>query len=283
MSFGPPPIPTGASPRSADNHAVPFLTSPDGVRLKYELEGSGPPLLLHLGAGCDSGLWQAAGYLEPLSKSYQCILFDHRGHGESDHPRGVEANRIDRYEDDVVALLDLLGIASAAFWGYSAGISVGMKLADDHPSRVRALIGSGGMSETSPTEYAEFVGRLVPELQEYAWEKMIARFDARETEAIPEWMKQRIRATDTEQFIDSLKAGIDSGWDEWEALPRVKAPTLVLTGEREDPDDETAAAVARMPNGRRVRQARLAHINSFLRSDLALPLAMEFLAATLSD
>jgi pimeloyl-ACP methyl ester carboxylesterase len=256
---------------------VPFLTSPDGVRLKYEVEGEGAPLFLHLGAGCDSGLWQAAGYLEALSKSYKCILFDHRGHGESDHPRGVEANRIDRYEDDVVSLLDHLGIDKAAFWGYSAGISVGLKLADDYPLRVRALIGSGGMSETSPTEYAEFVARLVPELQEHAWEKMIARFDNRETEVIPEWMKERIRATDTEQFIDFLKAGIDSGWDEWEALPRVSAPTLVLTGELEDPNDETAAAVARMPNGRRVRQPRLAHINAFLRSDLALPLAMEFL------
>jgi hypothetical protein len=139
------------------------------------------------------------------------------------------------------------------------------------------------MGKTSPTEDAEVVARLVPELQEYGWEKMIARFTNRETEAIPEWMKERIRATDTEQFIDFLNAGIDSGWDEWEALPRVKAPTLVLTGELEDPDDETAAAVARMPDGRRVRQPRLAHINSFLRSDLGLPLAMEFLAATQSD
>jgi pimeloyl-ACP methyl ester carboxylesterase len=165
---------------------VPFLTSPDGVRLKYEQEGEGPPLLLHLGAGCDSGLWQAAGYLGPLSKSYRCILFDHRGHGESDRPRGVEANHIDRYEADVVAVLDHLGIDSAAFWGYSAGVSVGLKLADDHPSRICALIGSGGMSETSPAQYIEFVARRVPELREHAWEKMIARFDEQEPDLIPE-------------------------------------------------------------------------------------------------
>lgn len=256
---------------------MPFVTSPDGVRLKYELEGEGPPLLLHLGAGCDSGLWQAAGYLGPLSKSYRCILFDHRGHGESDHPRGVEANHIDRYEADVVAVLDQIGIDSTAFWGYSAGISVGLKLADDHPSRIRALIGSGGMSETLPAQYLEFVTRRVPELREHAWEKMIARFDDQEPDPIPEWMKQRLRATDTEQFIDFLQAGTDAGWDEWEALPRVKAATLFLAGELEDPDEGTAAAAARMPNGSRVRLAGLGHINAFLRSDLALPHAMEFL------
>jgi len=46
---------------------MPFLTSPDGIRLKYALQGERLPLLLHLGAGGDSELWRAAGYLEPLS------------------------------------------------------------------------------------------------------------------------------------------------------------------------------------------------------------------------
>src|ERR1700694_3648083 len=64
-----------------------FVTAPDGVRLHYELEGEGPPLLLHLGAGCDSDLWRAAGYIEPLAKKFQCILLDHRGQGASNRPR----------------------------------------------------------------------------------------------------------------------------------------------------------------------------------------------------
>jgi pimeloyl-ACP methyl ester carboxylesterase len=261
----------------ADNHGMPFVTSPDGVRLKFELKGEGPPLLLHLGAGGDSGLWRAAGYVDPLSKSYRCILFDHRGHGESDHPRGIEAHHIDRYVADVVALLDHLRIETSAFWGYSAGIDVGLKLADDHPARVWALLGSGGMSQGSPEEYAKGVARRVPEFQEHGWEKLVARFDDQERDPVPEWMKERIRATDIGQFIDYLQAGTDWGWDDWEALPRVTAPTLFLTGELEDPDDATAGAAARMPNGSRVRLAGLGHINAFLRSDLALPHAMEFL------
>src|SRR6266568_6111604 len=119
---------------------MPFVTAPDGVRLKYELAGQGPALLLHLGAGCDSSLWDAAGYVGPLSVSYQCILFDHRGHGESDHPRGSEANHLDRYVADVLALLEHLGIERTAFWGYSSGVSVGLKIADEHPARMWALV-----------------------------------------------------------------------------------------------------------------------------------------------
>jgi pimeloyl-ACP methyl ester carboxylesterase len=55
------------------------FTAPDGVRLRYEVEGEGPALLLHLGAGCDAGLWRAAGYARRLCGSFRYILFDHRG------------------------------------------------------------------------------------------------------------------------------------------------------------------------------------------------------------
>src|ERR1700730_16658153 len=117
-----------------------FLTPSDGARLHYAVEGDGPPLVLHLGAGCDSELWRAAGYLEPLAKSYRCILFDHRGHGRSDRPRGAAANHINRYASDVVALLDHLDLEGAAFWGYSNGSTVGLKVAEEQPPRVSALI-----------------------------------------------------------------------------------------------------------------------------------------------
>jgi len=117
-----------------------FLTAPDGARLHYAVEGDGPPLVLHLGAGCDSDLWRAAGYLEPLATTYRCVLFDHRGHGRSDRPRGADANQINRYVGDVVALLDQLGLERAAFWGYSNGGTVGLKVAQEHPTRINALM-----------------------------------------------------------------------------------------------------------------------------------------------
>ncbi len=48
---------------------------------------------------------------------------------------------------------------------------------------------------------------------------------------MPEWMKERIRATDIEQFVNTFEAFPDMGWEEWDALPNVEAPTLFLTGE----------------------------------------------------
>lgn len=255
-----------------------LLTAPDGVRLHYEVEGDGPPLVLHLGAGCDSELWRAAGYLEPLAKSYRCILFDHRGHGLSDRPRGAQANHIDRYVADVVALLDSLGLDKAAFWGYSAGISVGLKVAQQHPARIWALVGSGGIGRATPEQIREIIARRVPELREHGWEKLIARFDQQEPEPVPEWMKQRIRATDVQQFIDWFLALPDWNWNEWEALPLISVPTLYLTSELEDPRDETAKAAALMPDGRRFRIPGQGHINAFLGSRVVLSEVTPFLA-----
>lgn len=255
-----------------------FLAAVDGTRLYYEIQGDGPPLILHLGAGCDSGLWSAAGYLEPLAKSYRCILFDHRGHGRSDRPRGPEANHINRYVADVVALLDHVGLDRAAFWGYSAGISVGLKVVQENPTRISALIGSGGLGKATPDQVRDIVERRVPEHRDFGWEKLLSRFDQQEPETVPEWMKERIRATDVQQFIDWFLALPNWNWDEWDALPYIVAPTLFLTGELEDPDDETAKAAALMPNGTRYRIPGQGHINAFLSSRLVVPKVTTFLA-----
>ena len=260
-----------------------FLTGSDGARLHYEVEGDGPPLVLHLGAGCDSQLWRAAGYLEPLAKTYRCILFDHRGHGPSDRPRGAAANHINRYASDVVALLDHLGLARAAFWGYSNGSTVGLKVAQEHPTRISALIGSGGVGKTTPEQIADIVARRVPEFREHGWTKLIARFDEREPDGVPDWMKERIGATDIQQFIDWLLAWPDWKWSEWDSLPHVVAPTLLVAGELEDPEDETGEAAALMPNATRLRVTGQGHINAFIKSPLILPRVRAFLAEHLSS
>jgi pimeloyl-ACP methyl ester carboxylesterase len=255
-----------------------FLRAPDGIRLHYQVEGNGPALLLHLGAGCDSELWRTAGYLEPLARSYRCILFDHRGHGRSDRPRGAESNQINRYVADVVALLDHLGLQRTAFWGYSNGSAVGLKVAQDHPTRIAALVGSDGMGQMTPEQIAQIVTRRVPEFREYGWEGLISRFDEREPDGVPNWMKERIRATDIQQFIDWLLAWPNWGWSEWESLPHIVARTLLVAGELEDPEDETGKAAALMPNGTRLRVAGQGHINAFIKSSLVLPRVLAFLS-----
>jgi pimeloyl-ACP methyl ester carboxylesterase len=260
---------------------VPTVTSSDGVNLHYEVEGEGPPLLLHLGAAGEAGLWREVGHLGVLSKTHRCILFDHRGHGASDHPAGKDANHIDRFVADIVALLDHLEIASTSFWGWATAVPVGLKAAQDHPTRFDRLVLSGQIAGArgTPEQLAAQSERLVAELTETAWERMIATFDAQERIPVPRWVKERIRATDVEPHQDWWEARPDWNWSPVDALAAVTQPTLFLIGELEDPQGNMTAVAARMPHGQVHRLAGVGNMQGFLQGELVLPVVTAFLAA----
>jgi pimeloyl-ACP methyl ester carboxylesterase len=258
---------------------VPSFVSRDGVRLHYELEGSGPPVVLHLGAGCDSDLWRAAGYVEPLSRSYTCILFDHRGHGLSDHPTTVEANHIDRYADDVAALVHHLGHAHVAFFGWSNAVQVGLKTADQHQGIFDSMILSGAIPpRRTPQELAAAMPGRVAALREKGWWEVIGDMIPAEKLPVPQWFIDRVLATDLEPFIAWSEARPDWQWSQWDAMPHVRAPALLLVGELEDPDDLAGEAARIMPNATRFRVPDREHINAFLDTEFAVPRVLEFLS-----
>jgi pimeloyl-ACP methyl ester carboxylesterase len=71
---------------------VPYVDS-GGLRLFYEVSGSGLPVLWHTGGCGDSTMWAAAGYIAALP-GYRHILFDHRGHGRSGGPPTIAGHQM---------------------------------------------------------------------------------------------------------------------------------------------------------------------------------------------
>ena len=257
-----------------------FFTSRDGVKLHYEVEGSGPPLILHLGAGADSDLWRAAGYVEPLSKAHACVLFDHRGHGASDHPTGIEANHIDRYADDLEDLVCHLGHSSVGFFGWSNGVTVGIKAAQNNPGMFDALILSGAISRRATNEeIAAALADRLPQMRDKGWWFLLDAMQEAEKFPVPQWFLDRVVATDVEPWIAYTEARPLWNWTIWDAMPTIEAPTLLLAGELEDPEDILAEAAAVMPDATRLRIPDREHINAFLYSEFVVPRVLEFLAA----
>ncbi len=250
------------------------------MRLCYEIEGDGPPLILHVGAGCDADLWRAAGYLEPLARSYTCVLFDHRGHGKSDHPTSVEANHIDRYADDVVALVEHLGHSRVSYFGWSNGIQVGLKAADLCPGIFDSLILLGAIPPFRTPEQllAANPGRLAA-LRERGWWAVIEDMIPAEKMPVPQWFIDRVLATDIEPYLAFTAARPDWNWSQWDAIRRLEAPALLLAGELEDPDDLLAEAARLMSHATRIRIPDREHINAFLYSEFVVPAVLEFLSA----
>jgi pimeloyl-ACP methyl ester carboxylesterase len=258
---------------------MPSLVAPDGVRLHYEVVGSGPWLVLHVGAGADAELWRAAGYVEPLSQAHTCVLFDHRGHGKSDHPTSVAANHIDRYVDDVVALVEHVGQPRVSFFGWSSAISVGLKAAADHPGLFDSLVLFGAMARRATQEQiVESTKQRMAGMREKGWLYLLDEMVAAEKFPVPQWFLDRVLATDTAPWFAYTESRPQWNWSPWDAVPRVDVPTLILAGELEDPDDVMSEVAALMPDATRVRIPDREHINAFLYSEFVVPRVMEFLA-----
>src|SRR5262245_20184101 len=109
----------------------------NGLKMYYEIHGSGEPMVLLHGAFMSiSGDWND--WINELSKTRKVIAVEMQGHG-----RTADIKRDITYEnlaDDVAELLGFLNIQSADIVGYSLGGGVAMQCAIRHPEKVRKVV-----------------------------------------------------------------------------------------------------------------------------------------------
>jgi len=130
---------------------MPYATN-QNVRIHYQVEGEGLPLVLQHGFSNSLDTWYERGYVDLLKHDYRLILIDARGHGASDKPHDPEAYALQLRAGDIVAVLDQLHIAHAHFFGYSMGGWIGFGLAQYAPERFPALRTQHGASAAGLTE-----------------------------------------------------------------------------------------------------------------------------------
>ena len=114
------------------------ITMNDGVELAVEVAGSGPGLMLVHGLG--GAKEDFADHVPTLARDHTVVIFDHRGHGESDNPTDREAYSFDRLVDDTIAVADATGLERFRLLGHSMGGMVSRRVAMREPSRVEALV-----------------------------------------------------------------------------------------------------------------------------------------------
>jgi 3-oxoadipate enol-lactonase len=106
------------------------------VRLAYEVQGSGPPLLLVQGLGYGGRGWGPL--LELLAADFRVVFFDNRGFGASDAPPGPYT--VGELAGDAAAVLDAAGLERAHVVGVSLGGMVAQELALTRAKRVDRLV-----------------------------------------------------------------------------------------------------------------------------------------------
>jgi pimeloyl-ACP methyl ester carboxylesterase len=133
---------------------MPTALTKDGVKLHYESEGSGPPIVFVHELG---GTWHSfAPQIAALKDRFRCIAYNARGYPPSDVPPNVASYSQDIAASDIGAVMDAAGVQSAHLMGVSMGSAAALQFGLKEPSRARSLIlasiGSG--SDVGTERYA---------------------------------------------------------------------------------------------------------------------------------
>lgn len=244
-----------------------------GVRIHYELEGNGPPLVLQHGLSGSLEIWRENGYVEALRKDNRLILIDARGNGASDKLHDPSAYEAKERAGDVVAALNDLNIEKAHYFGYSMGGHIGFALAKYAPERFHSLI-LGGMSPYRRSEEVEEFDQILQRL-EAGPEAAVARQERQSGPLSPE-RRARLLANDHQALIASLKGSLS--WESMEeVLPSMRMPCLLFAGEADAFYAGAKEAAEHMANATFVSLPGLDHGQANQRSDLVLPHVTKFL------
>lgn len=220
----------------------------NGVRIRYIVVGTGSPVILVHPFAQSAEIW--ASLMTDLSKNFQVIAMDCRGHGKSDKPHAPKQYGIEMV-NDVVRLMDYLEIKKAIIIGYSMGGSIAVKMLTDHPDRFRLAIIGGSLGFTREEAEHDEVPNLGSDLL-----SGMPLSEAMIKNAPPSWPKpspqQREMMKTMDAGQDSVALGAETVshrglWVTDKQLRAIAIPTLVLYGERDQPSFYQAAQ-ARFPN-----------------------------------
>ena len=245
---------------------MPFAIN-QGVRIYYEVEGAGPPLVLHHGAFGSGADWREFSYADELKRDHQLVLLDARGHGKSDKPYDPAAYDLRLRALDVVAVLDELRIGQADYLGYSMGGWIGFGLAKHAPHRFESLIIGGAhpyddkmnsFRARLPEEPAAFVEMLAPAFGSYMSPAMRERLLANDLKALHALTQDRQSLADV--------------------LPSMRMPCLLFVGEADPRLPQVEECRKHIANATYLSLPGCDHVAGFARSDMVLPHVRRFLS-----
>jgi 3-oxoadipate enol-lactonase len=250
------------------------------AKIYWDEQGHGPPVLLIMGLGYTSVMWQRT--RPTLSQHFRTIAFDNRGAGLSDVPAGPYS--IPTMASDAAAVLDAAGVSRAHVFGVSMGGMIAQEFALQYPARTHSLIlgctAPGGPSavRAGSNVIEILLGRgMTPEQAREAILPFI--YDAATPrEKIEEDIRVRQPWLPTPAgYMAQLQAILT--WESYSRIAQITAPTLVIHGKSDAlvPPGNGELIAKRIPGAKLVLLEHASHLFLTDQAEQANRQILEFL------
>lgn len=261
----------------------------NGIELAYEVYGEGFPLVLAHGFMASKEMWDAQ--IGPFLERYRVVVYDVRGHGESEAlPVDDAGYTMDTLVDDQKALMDHLGIQEAYVGGLSLGGMIAVRFALKYPQMLRSLllcdttagmgtIGQWAQNRPLLESLVRSQGVAGAMRQVYA-----ARIPAAGLPAVAELpagiiaFAQRLNQMSLDGFLGIARAAGDQE-SVLDRLGEITAPTLILVGDGDFFRGAGEEMKSRLPEARFVLITDSLHGTCLWQPEKFTAAVLDFLAA----
>jgi len=243
-----------------------------GIKVAYDDEGSGTPLLLLHGFPFDRSMWREQA--RALGDVCRVIAPDLRGMGET--PLGGGETTMSEMAEDAAALLDELNVGGAVVGGLSMGGYVALEFVRRFPERVRALVladtRAQGDTEDGKRTREETAQKALRDGMAPIADAMLPKLLAASTREGRPDVVERVRAmmlrTKPEGAAAALRA-MAARRDQTDFLSSIDAPTLIVVGGEDSitPPADSEAMRAKVEGSRLVVVEGAGHMSNVERPE----------------
>ena len=256
---------------------MPYVDN-SGVKIHYHVEGIGPPLVIQHGLTGSLKNWYAYGFVEKLQRDYRLILVDARGHGRSDKPHDPDDYALKLRVNDILAVIDDLGVDKAHYLGYSMGGRIGFGIVKHALDRFHSFVIGGMGADVANTDVPP-KSRI--ELLRKGMDAYVADSEAKEGPMEP-GRRQRLLDNDSEALIAATTAPMGTDGVE-ELLSGLSVPFMLYCGDHDGFFFSSKAAADAIPGAEFVPLPGMDHGQASRDSDLILPHISRFLEKATLD
>jgi 3-oxoadipate enol-lactonase len=242
------------------------------ININYEIQGSGTPLLMIMGLSFSLRDWGKK-FTELLAQHYQLILFDNRDAGLTSP--STRPYSIADMADDAAGLLDALNIPKAHVFGVSMGGAIAQQFALKYPEKLDKLILGCTMAGGNCSQMGDITGVMSGQLEDLLFTPTFIQNNRQElTKFLAETTPLHSKGESLQRQLQSFATH-----DTCDTLPDIKAPTLILTGDKDIaiPRSNSDLLAAKIPNVKLEIIADAAHGFSYSHPDTTTNLIHLFL------